>query len=219
MPLYFALVFANSDLSLLPITGSICKPDMPFPQLIAPVFLPLFSSWYHYPMFTESVLQGYVVFIILNILSTLSTFAQIRLCPIPRFLGSGFGRQYAAISATDSTSIMVLADLRASPALLLDSFSLPLWSYCMQTFPFGPCEGSVHYVPTCNNHIHDIDYHIFIEPQCHLRWPPPQPLLINALWDHKALSSFFTWAFTYAFHISLSPKMTARYLTFFDRFN
>ncbi len=32
-------------------------------------------------------------------------FAQIQLRPIPRFLGSGLERQYAAISAADSTNI------------------------------------------------------------------------------------------------------------------
>ncbi len=44
-------------------------------------------------------------FIILNLLSTLSAFAQIRLCPIPRFLGSGHDRRYVAFSAADSTTV------------------------------------------------------------------------------------------------------------------
>ncbi len=44
-------------------------------------------------------------FIILNLLPTLSAFAQIQLCPIPRFLGSGLGRWYAVVSAADSTAV------------------------------------------------------------------------------------------------------------------
>ncbi len=44
-------------------------------------------------------------FIILNLLSTLSAFAQILLCPISRFLGSGYGRRYVAFSAADSIAI------------------------------------------------------------------------------------------------------------------
>ncbi len=61
VPLYFALVFANSYISPLQITGSVCKPDMPFSQLIGPVFPPLFPSRYNYPIITESASQGYVV--------------------------------------------------------------------------------------------------------------------------------------------------------------
>ncbi len=44
-------------------------------------------------------------FIILNLLSSLSAFAQIRLGPIPRFLRSGLGRWYDAIEAANSTAI------------------------------------------------------------------------------------------------------------------
>ncbi len=45
-------------------------------------------------------------FIIQYLLSILSAFTQIQLCPIPRFLGSGLDRRYAAISAADSTAIL-----------------------------------------------------------------------------------------------------------------
>ncbi len=44
-------------------------------------------------------------FIIRNLLSILSAFAQIQFCPVPRFLRSGLSRRYAAISAADSTTI------------------------------------------------------------------------------------------------------------------
>ncbi len=57
-PLYFALVLENSCPSPLLITNSICKPDMPFAQLIGPVFPPLFLGRYHYPMFTEKCVAG-----------------------------------------------------------------------------------------------------------------------------------------------------------------
>ncbi len=53
-------------------------------------------------------------FIILNLLSILSAFTQIRLCLIFRFFRFVVGWQYAAISAADS-----IADPRASPAFLL----------------------------------------------------------------------------------------------------
>ncbi len=103
--LYFAFVFANSCTSPLLITGSISKPDMPFSQLFELVFALLFPSWYLYPIFTESALRVTWSFIILNLLSTLSAFTEIRLCPIPRFLWSGLCRQYVAINAADSTNI------------------------------------------------------------------------------------------------------------------
>ncbi len=44
-------------------------------------------------------------FIIPKLLSALSSFAQIWLCAIFRFLRSGLNRRYAAISAADSTTI------------------------------------------------------------------------------------------------------------------
>ncbi len=44
-------------------------------------------------------------FIVLNLLSTLSVFAQIKLHSIPSFLESGLGSQYAVISAADSNAI------------------------------------------------------------------------------------------------------------------
>ncbi len=47
----------------------------------------------------------------------------------------------------------------------------------------------------------------------------PQVLTINALHDHRAYSTFFTCALMCDFHVSLSSRMTPRYLTSFDRFN
>ncbi len=65
-------------------------------------------------------------FIILNLLSTLSAFVQIRLCPIPRFLGFGLSKWYAVISVADSSAIPNIG--KNISALFLELFSLPLWS-------------------------------------------------------------------------------------------
>ncbi len=44
-------------------------------------------------------------FIMLNLLSILSAFAQVWLCHIRRFFRFGFDRRYAAINAADSTAV------------------------------------------------------------------------------------------------------------------
>ncbi len=169
VPLYFALVFANSCPSLSLITGCICKPDMPFSQLIGPVF-------------SHSSLVGIAIryllkvrcrvtwsFIILNLLFTLSAFAHIRLCPIPRFLGCGLGRRYVAISAADTNPVpSVGRSERISSTFLGAVFIAPVIIMHATLLQFGPCQGNVHYAPSCYSRIYDHrDYHMFIEPQCH----------------------------------------------------
>ncbi len=77
---------------------------MHFPQLIGTVFLPLFPSRYHYPIFTESAQQGYVVLYHTELTVHFIYFCS-DLCPIPRFLGFGLSRRYAAVSAADSTVV------------------------------------------------------------------------------------------------------------------
>ncbi len=42
---------------------------------------------------------------------------------------------------------------------------------------------------------------------------------INALHNHRVFSLFFACTLMCAFHVTLSSRMTYRYLTFFDRFN
>ncbi len=76
---------------------------MPFSQLTAPAFPSLCISIQYLSKVRHRITWS---LIILNLLFSLSAFAQVRLCPIPRFLESGLGRQYAAINVTDSTTVL-----------------------------------------------------------------------------------------------------------------
>ncbi len=111
----------------------------------------------------------------------------------------------------------VLADPRASPALLLKLFSCPCdHNTCgpLQTFQLGPCQGDVHSAPPCDNRICDLrHYHTSIESTCHLcqKSPCPADKCIG-------LNPLCTCALKCAFHVSLL-RTTLRYLISLDRFS
>ncbi len=143
-------------------------------------------------------------FSILNLLFTLSAFAQIRLCPISRFFRFGLGRRYAALSPADSSPFEYW---QIQEHLLYFSWSC---SHCpcdhntcgpLLAFQLRSCRDNVHSVPPCDNRICDLSYsHTFIEPQCHSgqRYPhsankciaqQQNPLALSSLMSSRVLST------------------------------
>ncbi len=219
--MYFPLVFVNSCPSPLLITGSICKSDMPFSQLIGPVYpcsSPVGITIRYLPKVCHRVTWS---FIILNLLSTLSAFVQIRLHSIPRLLRSGLGKWYAAISAANSTAVpnvggfksilstfvgvVLIAPVIIMYAALCRCSSLDLAKAMSIMSHYVIVVYMILWIITCL-----MSHNVILDEN-------PQVLLIIVLHDHRAYRPFFTSALTCSFHVDLSSRK--RYLTSFDRFN
>ncbi len=153
-------------------------------------------------------------FIIQDLLSTLSFFAQIRLCPVLRFLGSSLSRWYASISAADST---IFPSVGGSKSISSTFFGVVLIAPEIIMPPsLDHAEAmsvmSYHAAVACMIFVYTfIEAHVILGESS-------QALPINALHDHRALSPFSTCVLTCAFHGLLS-RMALRYLISFHRFN
>ncbi len=140
MPLYSALICAHFCPSPFPITGFICC----FSQPAGPLFVPLFSLWYHYPIFTKCLPLVTWSFIILNLLPFYLLLHRSYYALFLNF--SDLVLVSGMLPSVLQTPLLfhVLPDFRTSPALLLELLSLPQWSHnkCgpLQTFVLGPCQ-------------------------------------------------------------------------------
>ncbi len=157
----------------------------------------------------------------LNLLSILFTFTQIRLCPISRFFGFSLGRCYAAISAADSTAVPTVSRFKnisntfvgvvlIAPVIIIHAALCRRSSSDLIKAMFMP------------SHHATAAYVIGIITRLHMATVPswakvPRSCHLYALHDHRALSPFLTCALMC--DVSLSSRMTPGYLTSFVRFS
>ncbi len=131
--LYFALVFSNSCSSPYWLQAPFVNHTCPFLNWLGqfcPYSSPVGITIQYLLTGRLSVMWS---FIILNLLSTLSA---LRRSDYVLFLGfSDLALVSSMLPSVPQTRPLfwVLADPRASPVLLLELFSLPLWSQCMRS--------------------------------------------------------------------------------------
>ncbi len=144
--------------------------------------------------------QGYVVHYHTELTVHFIAFAQIRLYPVPRFLGSGLGRRYAAISAADSTTVPIVGGSKSISStfvgvVVIASVIIVHATLCRSSSSDLAKAVSIMFTMRQLNTLSYGLSHVYRATVSVSSWANvPWALPINAFHDDRGLSPFFTCA-------------------------